>query len=516
MAEKGSLAQKKLGDILLDCQVITPAQVDAALAEQRRSGKLFGEALLDLGFVSEEDLGWALSAQLDIPYIDLSPDMVDAAAVSLLGPELMRRLRVLPLVRVGNTLTVAVADPTNRDVARDLGNATGLEIRQAVASPRRISQILEEILGPEERPVEESGDILFREITRPGLDDGGGGPGRANPLGLLFSTALRERIGEIHLEPSGDAVRVRFRRDGRLEDQPPISPGDYQAILSRLRVALASEATSGAGLASRRARVEFAAGTLEMTVTLVPGAAGEVLVIEMRSARDENTGIGDLGLDPGEVRDLRILLAEPSGLIVVAGASGCAPTCGLNALIREIDAAGRRVVALGSGLAPRREGVLQVPDEAGGSSEELREHFLAAQYVDVLILDHLTAGPDFDRVMMAATRGKLVLAGSISPDALACLATTLERGASRALLRRGLRGVLEVGQDAAGRPAAALLRLSGRLAAAVEEGGSLARLETAARADGFHPLRERDRADQATPIIPALDASGRQPGLAAA
>lgn len=516
MTEEAAPAPKRLGEILLDCQVITQAQLDAALADQRRSGRLLGESLLDLGFVSEEDLGWALSAQFNIPYIDLGPDMVDREALAALGPDLMRRHQVLPLVRVGNSLTLAVADPTNRDVAREVEYATGLEIREAVASPRRISQILEELLGPAEPPVEEAGDVLFLEITRPHLDSRTGSQARANPLGPLFSRALRESVREIHMEPAGDSARVRFRRDDRLEDQAPISREDYQAILGRLRPALGSGANAAPALATRSARVEFAAGTLEMSVTLVPGAAGEALIIETAGARDEAFGIHDLALEPGEVSEMKALLAAPSGLILVAGSSGCGPACGLNALIGEIDANTRRVVALGSELATRREGVLQVRDEAlaiPGSG--LPEHFLGARYVDVLVLHQLAPGPELDRALMAAMRDKLILAGSTGPDALACLATMLERGASRALLLRGLRGLLETGPAEAGRPAAAFLRLSGRLAAAVEEGGSLARLETAARADGFRPLRERELAGRAAPL-PAPDASGRRPGLAAA
>src|SRR5262245_46430279 len=81
MDEGNPHAQRKLGDILVECQVVTQAQVDAALAEQRKTGKMFGESLLDLGFISEDDLGWALSTQLNVPYIDIHEDMVDRAAV---------------------------------------------------------------------------------------------------------------------------------------------------------------------------------------------------------------------------------------------------------------------------------------------------------------------------------------------------------------------------------------------------------------------------------------------------
>src|SRR5687767_4744726 len=135
MTQRINHALRKLGDILVDCRVVTQEQVDQALGEQRRTGKLFGEALLDLGHISEDDLGWALSNQLDIPYIDLKADMVDLGAVSLLGPTLMRRYRLLPLVRVGDALTVVVADPTNAEALNEVEEETGLTVQSSIASP---------------------------------------------------------------------------------------------------------------------------------------------------------------------------------------------------------------------------------------------------------------------------------------------------------------------------------------------------------------------------------------------
>jgi MSHA biogenesis protein MshE len=318
MAEKRPNPQKKLGDILVDCRVVTQAQVNAALAHQRRTGKLFGESLLDLGFVSEEDLGWALSAQLNVPYVDLTSDMVDRSAVQIMGAELMRGHKALPLVRVGDALTVVLADPTSREAISEIEQATGLTTQISIASPRRIMCILDEILGPENRKLEESGDLLFREITRPTVGEGSSGGPLMNKIGQILSVALRQKIREVHFEPEAGMARVRFRIGSTLEDQPPIKKSDLEAMVHRLRQAMPPAAHPPG---CWRSSVQFASGVLELTVSLLPGVSGEALIVELSEVRSESISLEQLGMRPEEARRLRNVLSANSGLVVVTGSN---------------------------------------------------------------------------------------------------------------------------------------------------------------------------------------------------
>ena len=103
-----------LGEILSASQIITQDDVAAALNEQKRAGCRFGEALVNLGIVTQEDIDWALSNQLDIPYIRLKQDMIDPAAIALVSAAMARAYNCIPLIRAGGELNIALADPLNR------------------------------------------------------------------------------------------------------------------------------------------------------------------------------------------------------------------------------------------------------------------------------------------------------------------------------------------------------------------------------------------------------------------
>ncbi len=487
MTDTSRPARRVLGDILVECRVVTQDQVEAALAEQRRSGKLFGEALLDLGFVSEDDLGWALSAQLNVPYIDLNADMVDRAAVRLLGPEVMRRDQLLPLVRVGDALTIVMADPTNDEAVVDVENATGLSVQVSIASPRRVSRIIEEVLGPVER-IHESSDILFREITRPYLMKKPDSPGRPNPLGILFSRALNEKASEIHFEPAIDHVRVRFRVGRELRDETTVHPADFRAITRRLLESLDPTEELAGRPARWTSRIPFATAALDLTVTLLPGRAGESLVLEMRETAGAAVS-GEARISESALPVLRNLVAESQGMILVAGPSSGPSRDLFEAILRVTDSDTRRVLARHSGAVLGVPGVFDLPE----GSDSFRSHGVArflteATFADVIGIEELDAGPDFDLYLEAAGNGLLVVARMTAPDASSCLSLLIERGASRTLLLKNLAGIVECAREADGTINASILTLTDPLSAAIDaEAGPLA-LEQAALAGGFQPV----------------------------
>jgi type IV pilus assembly protein PilB len=507
MTQRINHALRKLGDILVDCRVVTQDQVDQALGEQRRTGKLFGEALLDLGHISEDDLGWALSNQLDIPYIDLKADMVDLGAVSLLGPTLMRRYRLLPLVRVGDALTVVVADPTNAEALNEVEEVTGLTVQSSIASPRRINAVLEEVLGPERK--DESGDHLFNEITRPYLGDDRNASDRPNPIGGIFSAALRDNVREIHLEPSGSLVRVRFRRGSKLEDQPPIQTIDFEAMILRLRGNPDDPLHAGEQVQSWHSVMEFTTGLLELSVTLLPAPGGTGMVLELRKGSQAPPSIDSMGLEPSETGLLRGLLGS-HGLIVVTGPDPLARHTAILALAGAIDCAVRRVVAFGPGLSGTIEGITAIPTPGpDGRTEAVRRDLCNARFIDALLLDELTPGPELDRAVQSAACGKLIVASVAGPDALTTLATLTQGSACPTALSRGLLAVMEAVIATPGRPTATILPIGGDLAGLVERRVTRARLERAAAALRFHSLfSERGHSGRAIPSHPLRPEAG--------
>jgi len=121
-----SLVKKgALGSVLFNSRIITEEDIRAALEEQSVSGCRFGEALVKLGIVTQEDIDWALSNQLDIPYVRLSEKTIDRSATALVPADLARRFNLIPIIRTGDELHIALADPLDRDAVEAVEKATG-------------------------------------------------------------------------------------------------------------------------------------------------------------------------------------------------------------------------------------------------------------------------------------------------------------------------------------------------------------------------------------------------------
>lgn len=490
MSEAMPRPHRRLGDILEECRVVTHAQVEAALNEQRRTGKLFGEALIDMGFVTEDDLGWALSTQLDIPYIDLTADMVDRNTLALIEPELLRRYKVLPLVRVGDALTVAVADPTNREAIRAIEQATRLSVQVSIASPRRLSRILHEVCGAEAAGLDSSSDLLFREITRPSVSIADSLTPRPNPLGMLVSQALRERVREIHLDPGDGAVRVRFRRGTRLDEQPTIDLDDYRAMVSRLHRTFGEGLAPGEPLAVG-STVAFSEARLRVVLTLFPGPGGDILVLELEETRAADADLDRLFGDPGTAARLRHWLNDGEGLLMVTGPGAALSVVSL-ALLSACDRSRRRVGAVGPELA----GLLGDVIEMGASRRRDEGAHLfdpvEARFVDVLFAGESAPGAEFDHLLRNAHAGRVIVTRQTAPDAATALALAAEATRTRSLLARSIFGVVETGLDAGGRARASLLAIGPETARALDVGAGAGPLAAAARADGWQPLAGPD------------------------
>jgi hypothetical protein len=494
MPEKNTHVRKVLGDILVGCKVVSQAQVDAALAEQRRSGKLFGEALLDLGFISEDDLGWALSAQLSVPYIDLTAAMADRNAVQLLGPDLMRRHQMIPLVRVGDALTVAVADPTNREAIDEVETATGLTVQISIASPRRIARILDELIGPEEDLGHEAGDLLLKEMTRPWREHRKDTPPDFRPLAVVFSTALKNRVREIHLDPLADHVRVRFRRGADLEPAGKIDLNEYRSTVRRLKEGLPSGEGSTERLTSWKTAVAFAAGVLDLRVTILGTTGGDSMVVEMSEKKGPRS-LPELGLDEAWIAEVRERQNRGYGLLIVAGPPGEPADALFTALCRDLESETRRVVLMRPGPIRRKPGMMELADGGDPSlSLWIRDQILVSSWVDAMIVDDLNAGIDFDAALTAGAIGKTVLARMVAPDAVTALAMGLERGASKVMMMKGLTGIVEAALEPGGAMTASLLAPSEALNRAIESYSGPSALLSAALSSGYRQPSSRRKA----------------------
>jgi hypothetical protein len=484
MAE--SAPRPKLGDILTRLRLVDEGQVRAALVHQSRSGKLFGESLLDLGFVGQDDLSWALSSQLGLPYVAVTADMADPELLGGFPADFLRQNLVLPLVASGSSLSVVLADPTDRTTLARLERISGRELSIAVGTPSAIRAALESVLG--EDRVEQEPEAGITRL-----------PGHTPPASLsspelatLVDRALTQGSSIVHLDPDGDGVRVRFRDGlGALVDGGSFSSAALRDLIRSLTDWLGEGVPEAPGIAVWGKAPEQAKH-LPFRAVALSSSKGTSLTLVLDGTASVHSRIA-AGYEEEWAR-LAELLERPTGVLL-----GVAPTVPggellLSRLLARFDLGNRRACGAVSGDFNLPKGVMRFGEEP---SAEAARGLSRLEGIDVLIgaFDDAQVLQD---LLVAASRDRLVVATLPGNGALGFLARVIEAGGSATLLSESLLAVtaqqtLPAGDDLPPRAVTETLFVDRPLRRALQNGGAVEALRKAALEQGFLEIAARIR-----------------------
>jgi len=401
-AKKGAL-----GEILSASQIITESDVLAALEEQRRSGSRFGEALVNLGIVTQEDIDWALSSQLDIPFIRLKKDMIDREAIALIPAAMAREFCCIPLFLAGGELNIALADPLNRPAIAAIELRTGMHVNISVALAGEINRLIDECYGSEMSDNLGFESAAFSEKVLAAINSDLTGSHFVEYM-LIF--ILRNRISSLSLHPSGEKVLVRGRRGGVSRVIGTLSPTRFPDIVRKL-MGLASApapdwASSGGSFTftyrSRRYGFELA---------LLKVAAGDYVTLSPQAISAIPERLADLRIPDWQAADLLRLARCRGGISFIASRSALERNRCMDLMLEEAETDGKNVFLLGDGAGRRKRDfpVMALPPSGTESARLIRD--VLDHDPDILVIEDASAGPPFVSACHAAMAGRKVLAG---------------------------------------------------------------------------------------------------------
>ncbi|NVN99855.1 MAG: pilus assembly protein PilB [Geobacteraceae bacterium] len=397
-----------LGSILLNSQIITEENISAALAEQKRSSCRFGEALVRLGIVAQEDIDWALSNQLNIPYVRLTRELIDRAAVELLPGSICRRYGVMPIICCGNELSVAMTDPLNIEAIAAIEELTGCTVSVSVALIRELREMQTLFYGE----MKESESLGFRSELFPtaALADINTDLTGAKLIDYLLGYVVQQNLAALSLQPMGETCRIlaRKKRGGReigsfpLDRLPPV-----QQRLRRMAGVDAS-VISGSGMIS----CHYRGSELAMQALFLSVVGGDIITIRRQILAPFPATVEDFIASDEDRRLLRELAALDRGIVLCAASDTDDRDRLIDFYLDEHGGNGQRVMLFGEGIGrgrfqfPRIEG----KDLSAGDFSSLLSAILDHDPEVIAIEDagdeHLMLGAG-----KAALRGKLVVAG---------------------------------------------------------------------------------------------------------
>jgi type IV pilus assembly protein PilB len=437
--------RKRLGDILVDSGLLTAAQLDQALAEQRRPDgprRRLGQVVSDLNFASERQVAEALANLLGLRMIDLSKTMPAPDVVRLLPRAVAERTRVLVLDKTAKGLVVAAADPTNVLALDDVKLYTrSPEIQVLVATD---SQIRDHLARAWSLGEDSSAAAMVEEsVQEDALDTSFGAVDDEAPIvklvNRIFTDAVTLRASDVHVEVQRDTLRIRFRVDGLLRDVMTAPRRIATSVISRIKI------MSGLDISERRipqdgrARISIQNVAIDCRVSTLPSLHGEKVVIRLLTRGDDIPSLASLGFEPGQLADFEASLSVPQGLVLITGPTGSGKTNTLYSAIAQISDPDKNIVTLEDPVEVQLPGITQVGvNVRTGMTFSAGLRSILRQDPDIILVGEVRDGETAELALKASITGHLVLTTLHTNSAVAALTRLVDMGAEPFLVASSL------------------------------------------------------------------------------
>lgn len=444
MAQAQAQASKaiRLGDWLIDRGLVTQTQLDLALREQKRKGWLLGEALAQLGFVSQETLSQFLAQKTQTATIDLAATFIPTELAKVVPESLARRLVAVPVSREDDLLTVAISDPLNVTAFDALEQATRTQVT-LVAAPEGDILLAIERLYASGQTVED----IVEELLKLGTDKLASTTEQDAPMIRLVDRILAEGVtsgsSDIHIHPEEKIVRVRLRRDGVLTSGY-LAPKEIQpALIARLKIIGTMDIAESRRPQSGRANVRVASREVGLRFSTLPTAYGESIVIRILDRNNISLNLKALGFDPEVEQSFRSVLDRPHGVILVTGPTGSGKTTTLYTALSMIDGTENSIFTLEDPVEYQLPLVRQTQiNEAVDLTFAEGLRTLLRQDPDVILVGETRDTETAQLMIRASLTGHLVFTTLHTNDAIGAIPRLIDLGVEPYLLPPTIIGIL--------------------------------------------------------------------------
>lgn len=369
------MAQRKLGQILVDLGYLNEDQLWDVLEEQKQSpGEVIGQVAKRMGLVTEDQITEALAEQFGMPVINLGETTIPPKVLELVPETMASVYKIMPVSLQDNVLTVAMADPQNLAALDDLRNFLGYDVRGAVSSLAEVEASIERHYAASEDDMENLMDQLEEiEVGTKSLNvavgayDIGGEDEitSSHPirklLNMVMLLAIKDQASDIHFEPFEDEFKIRVRADGVLYEMVPPPRHLAAAIVSRIKV------MANLDIAERRlpqdGRIELNVGgnPVDLRVSVLPTMFGEAVVMRVLDRTVVQLDLNKIGMDPTTLTRFREMIFRPNGIVLVTGPTGSGKTTTLYSALNELNDIETKLITTEDPIEYDIDGLIQVP-----------------------------------------------------------------------------------------------------------------------------------------------------------
>ncbi len=443
----------RIGEILVRRAVLSQDDLAGALTAQQEqaSEKRIGQLLIEMGRVSEADVGKALAEQWGYPYVEeIASESVGTDLLQGLPIEFLRKHGILPFRKEQEAPALAIADPTDTMAVDSVINAIGSPCARTLCARTVIEAGLSQYYyhaGDPAAQTELSTDERLQNVnpetyTEDLLDLSKGAPIIKLVNAFLFQ-ASQSRASDIHVEPYEHEVKIRFRIDGVLYTRSTFPKQYFAAMASRLKIMAKLNIAERRLPQDGRSRIKIGDRELDIRVSTIPTAWGERVVLRLLDESGARFGLEQLGFEPQTEKQFRGLISRPHGIILLTGPTGSGKTTTLYGAITELNCDDRNIMTVEDPIEYRLVGVsqTQVMPKIGLTFAACLRHILR-QDPDVIMIGEIRDLETARIAIQAALTGHLVFSTLHTNDAASAVTRLVDMGIEPYLVSSSLLGVM--------------------------------------------------------------------------
>ena len=434
--------------------MVTQEQIDEATSHLAADGSTIVDQLITDGAVSEENLLAMLATQFGMDFVNIDDKALDTELASVVSAEDARKYGIVPLLKDGDSLTVAVKDPLDYGVVDRLSFALKCSVTGVVATKSDIDKAIERLY-----PGGTSMDALLGEFGDKDADVATRGNEIADQLGitdvsendapvirlvsLIIMEAFKRRASDIHLEPLENRLRIRYRIDGALQDMDPPPKRLQPAIIQRIKIQSGMKISEKRIPQDGRIQVNAKGRDLDLRVSSVPTNHGESIVMRILDKQNLALGLPELGFLSDDQQKFEQLLGLSDGVLLVTGPTGSGKTTTLYACLGQMNTPNRKIITVEDPVEYQMTGVNQVQvnrDVGLDFSAALRS--ILRQAPNVVMIGEIRDNETADIAMEAALTGHLVFSTLHTNDAPSAITRLVDIGVKPYLVASAVRAVM--------------------------------------------------------------------------
>ncbi len=448
---------RSFGQVLVDLGYVDEEQLELLREEQsQRSGELIGQIAISMNMLTEDQLAQALGEQLGLQVVAISDLTVPKEVLSHFTEAMAHMYRSIPLAFRDDTLTIATSEPQNLSVMDELRNFLGYQIRVVVSTPKEIDTALERYYATDQGDSVESilDDLKNDKEYQEALDENGeldlasaealseSAPVR-KLLNMVFLLGIKDHASDIHFEPFEDEFKIRIKADGTLYEMVPPPRHLASAITTRIKVLANLDIAEKRLPQDGRIRLMVAGTPIDFRVSVLPTMFGESVVCRILDKSVISLDLNNVGMSQELMTQFRQVIESPNGIILVTGPTGSGKTTTLYAALSELNVITEKLMTTEDPVEYDIDGIVQMPIDAeiGNTFAQCLRSILR-QDPDKILVGEIRDRETAQIAVQASLTGHLVFSTLHTNDAPSTITRLKDMGIPEFLITATLRAIL--------------------------------------------------------------------------